>query len=252
MKQSGEEKTNVETAIVPFVSSKLKFADTCKKSERAVIVGGRRYVLVQGKWNGEVFSEKFGTALFDGAIVLSHYLKDHCEELIREVRGSIVELGCGIGLVSIVASTLLSHEKATTTVVATDADPKLLELVERNAKKNLNTQESTRLKTKILKWGSTCPKDGENVGLIVGSEIVACPYAEALPKLVQTLSDLMSGGARAIISYKPRLKSEDIFFDLAKEKFNIEWIGRSRIHRDFNRRVGIERIGIFILSNKKK
>ena len=108
------------------------------------------------------------------------------------------------------------------------------------------------LKTKILKWGSTCPKDGENVGLIIGSEIVACPYAEALPKLVQTLSDLMSGGARAIISYKPRLKSEDIFFDLAKEKFNIEWIGRSKIHRDFNRRVGIERIGIFILSNKLK
>ena len=144
----------------------------------------------------------------------------------------------------------MSHEKAT--VVATDADPKLLELVERNAKKNLNTKESTRLKTKALKWGSTCPKDGENVGLIIGSEIVACPYAEALPKLVQTLSDLMSGGARAIISYKPRLKSEDIFFDLAKEKFNIEWIGRSKIHRDFNRRVGIERIGIFILSNKKK
>ena len=55
--ESGEEKTNVETAIVPFVSSKLKFADTCKKSERAVIVGARRYVLTQGKWNGEEFSE---------------------------------------------------------------------------------------------------------------------------------------------------------------------------------------------------
>ena len=41
---------------------------------------------MQGKWNGEEFSEKFGTALFDGAIV-SHYLKDHCEELMRGAWG---------------------------------------------------------------------------------------------------------------------------------------------------------------------
>ena len=92
--------------------------------------------------------------------MLSHYLKDHCEELMRDCVQIVVELGCGIGLVSIVASTLLSHEKAT--VVATDADPKLLELVERNAKKNLNTQESARLKTKVLKWGLNARKDGEN------------------------------------------------------------------------------------------
>ena len=154
--ESGEEKTNVETAIVPFVSSKLKFADTCKKSERAVIVGARRYVLTQGKWNGEEFSEKFGTALFDGAIVLSHYLKDHCEELMREVRGNVVELGCGIGLVSIVASTLLSHEKAT--VVATDADPKLLELVERNAKKKFEHTRVGTIENKGFEVGFNMPQ----------------------------------------------------------------------------------------------
>ena len=239
---------NDSTAIVPFVSAKVKFADTCRKSERAVIIGERRYVLFQGKWNGVEFTEKFGTALFDAAIVLAHFLKEHCADLIKEESRNIVELGCGVGLVSIVASTLLGDEKAK--IIATDGDPKLLELVERNAKENLNSDERKRLRTKVLMWGSTSPKDGENVGLIIGSEIVACPYIEALPSLVQTLSDLMSGGARAIISYKPRLKSEDIFFDLAKEKFDIEWIGRSKIHRDFNRRVGIERIGIFILTKK--
>ena len=62
------------------------------------------------------------------------------------------------------------------------------------------------------------PKDGENVGLIIGSEIVACPYAEALPKLVQTLSDLMSGGARAMEAAQTQTQIEDIF--LASQRKN--------------------------------
>jgi predicted nicotinamide N-methyase len=235
------------TAIVPYVGTKEKWTEKCRKHERAMLIGGRRYVLEQGKWNGEEFREKFGTAVYDASIVLSHYIADH--NVLKTTKCKhVIELGCGVGLVSIVASTLLSE---TAQVVATDYDSKLLELVERNASKNLKEKESKRLRTKVLKWGSTCPKDGENVDLILGSDIVACPYAEALPLLVKTLCDLMSNGARAIIAYKPRLKSEDIFFQLAREKFDIKWIGRSKIHRDFNKRVGVERIAIFILTRKK-
>ena len=69
----------------------------------------------------------------------------------------------------------------------------------------------------------------------MGSDIVACPYAAALPKLIESLLALTTNrDAEIVIAYQGRLKDEDIFFDLAKEHFTLPWLPRRALHRDYN------------------
>lgn len=192
----------------------------------------------------------FGACVFDSSVVLSHLLsesKRFASYFESSNRSVVVELGCGCGLVSIVAAA-----RGAFNVFATDGDEGSLRLARENVEDNLIDGERKRVAVKQLLWGDIDhTKSLGKVDLVVGSDIVACPYAAALPKLVDTLLVLTESGARVVIAYKPRLKEEDIFFTLAKKHFDIEWVPSHEIHRDYNKRTGAECIKVFVLRRRR-
>lgn len=245
-------------ALVPYVSSKTQFVEAAKREKRSYYVGGRIYTIKQ-RWNEGDTRLGFGGAVFDSAVVLSHLLmsRKYRKEVVEADR--VVELGCGLGLSSIVAAAI--RKKC---VIATDGDPDLFDLVLENAKNNLDAVAFASFQTKRLLWGSKTDADAvmkkecsfsekTTRTLVIGSDIVACPYAKALPALVETLRYLLQNGgsAKAIIAYKPRLRSEDVFFEEARKHFDVSWVSQSDIHRDYRSRTGAEEIKVFELSLRR-
>ena len=73
-----------------------------------------------------------GSALWDGAILLADFLQQRRTQRLATVRGRrVVEVGCGLGLVSTVLALLEAGE-----VVATDGDTALLPLTRKNIVRN--------------------------------------------------------------------------------------------------------------------
>ena len=68
------------------------------------------------------------------------------------------------------------------------------------------------------------------VDIILGSDITACPYAAALPKLVDTLFALSTPGRTTVLlAHKDRHNSETKFWELARQRFVVRELPRSCI-----------------------
>ncbi|CAI5742796.1 unnamed protein product [Peronospora destructor] len=164
----------------------------------------------------------FGASVYDSAIALSLYLAAH-RDLVKGKR--IIELGCGPGLVGIVAAHLEPRS-----IVITDGDPASVALTQRNIEVN-NLSEEICTAEKYL-WGDLnhhlVPTTGSrsHYDVILGADIVACPYDSAFEALMKSLGELAGSETLVLLAYKKRQNSEENFFETFKKAFDIEPIDK--------------------------
>ena len=156
-----------------------------------------------------------GLRTWDACLHLGTYLATEGKSLI--MGKSVLELGVGTGLLSIICAGPLSAAY----VLATDGDPEVGKTIETNIKLNRHhSRTSARripLEARVLNWdssstlGSVLPSKGGNVlyDTILGADITYSPDSvEALASTLGGLSDLCPN-AEIIIS--ATIRNEDTF-----------------------------------------
>ena len=125
-------------------------------------------------------SGKTGLAVWNSALLLTRVLQQVAPNLLQELSSNsetttILELGCGTGLVSIVADKLLNSNAAPSatgkaTILATDGNPDVVDLAQRNIQRNQCSAETT--KAVELQWGLLNAMDYcEVADVVLGSDL---------------------------------------------------------------------------------
>jgi protein N-lysine methyltransferase METTL21A len=175
-----------------------------------------------------------GAAVYPASIILSDYLDKHANLYNKNV----LELGGGHGYSGIAAAVCGAKY-----VVTTDGDDVSLSLTQKNINEN---NVNTNCHAMKLLWGDTnhieqvknafykssSSDDCNAVDVIIGSDITACPYADALPMLIDTLEKLSTKSTIILLSHKSRNVEEELFWDQASIHFKIKKLDRF-MHSDF-------------------
>jgi predicted nicotinamide N-methyase len=136
--------------------------------------------------------------------VLAAYLAKRGPEYLK---GNILELGSGTGLVGLVAGILGGR------VWITDQAP-LLDIMKRNVSLNALEDSLTVLE---LNWGAPLPPI-PRPDMVLAAD---CVYFEpAFPLLVDTLSDLADNETEILFCYKKRRKADKRFFTILRKRFS--------------------------------
>ena len=182
----------------------------------------------------------FGASVYDCSIVLSYFLCSiECEKNLQNK--SIIELGCGPALASVVCGIILN----TSIVIATDGDLSSVNLATHNIMLNNNGNKSDKVCSMQLFWGNrTHINDAlqkltttttTKFDFIILSDVVALVYTEAFDALLQTLEELSNENTVIYLCYQKRHFTENIFFEKLKDskKYDVKKLPRSSIHQDF-------------------
>ncbi|KAG1693119.1 hypothetical protein DVH05_023898 [Phytophthora capsici] len=222
--------TSSTYALVPF-TFRNPFHDALRDATRWFPIAGKR-IRIDQAWQNDGKGGTalgFGASVYDAAIALSLYLASRLE-LVEGNR--IIELGCGPGLVGVVAAHLKPKS-----IVITDGDPASVALTQRNIQVNNLSGEVCTAEEYL--WGDLehhlVPKVGghEHYDVILGADIVACPYASAFDKLMESLQEMTGPDTLVLLAYKKRQHSEEKFFDKLEKVFDIDQVGQSELHPDF-------------------
>ncbi|KAL3673378.1 hypothetical protein V7S43_001093 [Phytophthora oleae] len=216
-------------ALVPF-SFRNPFHDALRDATRWFPIAGKR-IRIDQAWQSDGKGGTalgFGASVYDAAIALSLYLASH-PDLVEGNR--VIELGCGPGLVGVVAAHLEPKS-----VVITDGDPASVALTQRNIQVNSLSGEVCTAEEYL--WGDLehhlVPKvGGQHFDVILGADIVACPYAEAFEGLMKSLQEMAGPQTLVLLAYKKRQNSEEKFFETLEKVFDIDQVGQSELHPDF-------------------
>ena len=230
------------TALVPF-SHASQFVDPLALSERVFTVRDVTIKIKQGmKRDGRGGTLLgFGAAVYPSAILLTHFLDNHYPS--GKLTGkTVLELGCGVGMCGIAACVCGAGK-----VIATDGDERSVELTLENIERNKQAfQSESQIFAEKLAWAdkSDTARVADLVGsggvdLIIGSDIAACPYAEALPLLLECLLTFCGPSTTIIMTHKDRNVVEESFWSMAKEHFVVTSLPRSLIHPDFRGDMGL-------------
>jgi predicted nicotinamide N-methyase len=233
------------TMVVPF-SHASSYTDPLSLPSRVFTVNGTTVRITQsmqrdGK-GGTALG--FGAAVYPSAIVLAHFLDVHYPRRLL-VGKTVLELGCGVGFCAIAAA-LCGAGK----VIATDGDPRSVQLTRDNIANNTDVllqataagaAEVTSVKLRWADLADTARVAGKidtstgggGVDLIIGSDIAACPYVEALPLLLECLLTFCGKQTTVLLTHKDRNVVEESFWSLAKEHFVVTSLPRSMLHPDF-------------------
>mmetsp|Transcript_23181 Transcript_23181/g.50884 ORF Transcript_23181/g.50884 Transcript_23181/m.50884 type:complete len:785 (-) Transcript_23181:87-2441(-) len=198
-----------------------------------------------------------GVALWEASFVLAEWLarqkgglwdSDLPSLLPRRCRlrdwtkASVVELGAGLGLPSIVAS----HHGAT--VVATDGDSTVLRLLKTNVERNL--PKAARGAKKLLRASQLLWGDSDAItklglkgrpDVVLAADVVYASSSEELStKLIDTMLNLSGPNTLLIMSNIMRFphghkQGEEGFFDACAKRFDICSLPRHVLHSDFQR-----------------
>ncbi|CAG9311697.1 METTL21A_2 [Blepharisma stoltei] len=156
-----------------------------------------------------------GGAQWNAGLVLARYLSKE----IQIKTGKSIELGCGLGLISIVLS-IMGFQ-----VTATDGNYALLNWTRRNFEANLN--DSDRWSIEHLIWGENehiREKSLEEWDLIVGADVLYGEYASMIA-FINTLISLSRSETKIYVAQQIRYPdSEEIFLNELKKSFEIEII----------------------------
>lgn len=214
---------------------------------------GPTIVRIKQSWNeeeghlddGEGSAFGLGAIVYATEVVLSFYLRDHRESMVRDKR--VLELGCGTGLAGIVCacSGLGARE-----VVLSDGDSTLLQLTKENVELN---GVSSVTRTAALPWGESREETAKRLGttapfdLVLASDCVALPYASQVDALLATISSVSGPETRIILAQKCRADFgagavERRFFRRASRLFQVSEVARERLHADFR---GDNRLQLF-------
>ncbi|KAK1948097.1 Protein N-lysine methyltransferase METTL21A [Phytophthora citrophthora] len=222
--------TSSTCALVPF-SFRNPFHDALRDATRWFPIAGKR-IRIDQAWQSDGKGGTalgFGASVYDAAVALSLYLASH-RELVEGSR--VIELGSGPGLVGVVAAHLEPKS-----VVITDGDPASVALTQRNIQVNSISGEVCTAEEYL--WGDLkhhlVPKVGglEHYDVILGADIVACPYASAFDGLMKSLQEMAGLETLVLLAYKKRQNSEDKFFEKLEKVFEIDQVGHSELHPDF-------------------
>lgn len=172
-------------ALVPYTLHNVA-TEMLRLPTRSIPLGGRDWRFEQRP--GPALS--FGAAVYPCAIVLAHYIATH-PHVFAGAR--VVELGAGLGLASMLAAHVGAH------AIATDGDGGVLAL----CRAALDANGMARVPALRLVWGDAGDLAGVRAALaalptggplvVIAADVVAAPYAAALPALVATLGELLSG-----------------------------------------------------------
>lgn len=212
-------------ALVPF-SFRNPFHDALRDPLRRFPIAGRQLEIEQGWQNdgrgGTAIG--FGASVYDAAILLSLYVDTH-QGLVHGKR--VIELGCGPGLVAVAAA----HAGAQC-VVATDGDPTSVELTQRNLDRN----ECPNSHAEKFLWGDEDHSLlAHEFDVILGADIVACPYVDAFEALLASFRALArTPETLLLLAYKRRQDSEATFFTRMSQEFTIEHVPEAELHADFH------------------
>ena len=220
-------------ALVPFTYAS-PFADTLRLPERVVEVCGKVLRLKQryesdGRGGTEL---GFGASVYNASVALSLWLESNPAVLQRR---TVIELGCGPGLVSIAASML-----GASAVLCTDGDPASVALAEHNCNESLK-RDGCEVSCLRLRWGDTEDIDQAlshplftNSNIVLASDVVAPPYVHSYEALVSTMLRLCRGSeGRVVMAYQRRHHSDDLFWRRFRRVFAVETFPRESLHKDF-------------------
>ncbi|RLN87649.1 hypothetical protein BBJ28_00001127 [Nothophytophthora sp. Chile5] len=218
------------SALVPF-SFRNPFHDALRDATRWFPIAGKR-IRIDQAWQSDGRGGTalgFGASVYDAAIALSLYLEAH-----RGTVGGkrVIELGCGPGLVGVVAAHLNPKY-----VVITDGDPASVTLTRRNIATNALPDDLCVAEEYL--WGDVkhhlvpTPENPVHYDVILGADIVACPYASAFDALMASLRALAGPETLVLLAYKKRHGLEQEFFTVFEQSFDVTLIDRSELHPDF-------------------
>ncbi|KAF4028835.1 Lysine methyltransferase [Phytophthora infestans] len=186
------------SALVPF-SFRSPFHDALRDATRWFpIAGTSKRIRIDQAWQSDGrggTSLGFGASVYDAAIALSLYLASH-PDLIKG--GRVIELGCGPGLVGVVAAHLEPKS-----IVITDGDSASVALTQRNIKAN-DLSEDVCTAEEYL-WGDLehhLVSSNAKYDVILGADIVACPYASAFESLMVSLQQMAGPKTLILLAYK--------------------------------------------------
>jgi len=136
-----------------------------------------------------------GGVLWNSEIALTRFMEAQGDYL----GAKIVELGCGTALASI-----QSVKLGVKSVIASDVDPKALQLAKQNAVDNLDSDEMKSFSTAVYRFGDPLPKDWINANVVIASEVT---YDRKLwPELLKTFKQFKR--ATLLISCEFRREEE--------------------------------------------
>ena len=179
----------------------------------------------------------FGCSVYNCSFVLSHYLEKRPSLITGK---DVLELGCGPGLLSIVAG--IAGEA--TSVVATDGDDISVSLTSENIKANnfvcSSGSGSNKCTARRLLWGDTPDlqafhAEGKclHFDVILAADVVAVPYETAYDDLLFTFQKLLSPQGVVLLCYQQRHRTEERFFRRLRRDFSVEKVEQSELHADF-------------------
>ena len=158
-----------------------------------------------------------GSVLWSGSVILA----EHIRTSGIATGASVLELGAGLGLVSIVASCLGAS------VVATDGDEAILPVLQRNILRNLDSSQ-TPVDVRQLWWGDApAARALGSFDMIIGSDLVygsdsvVGPLARkaSFAQLLCTMWLMSDDGTTLVLAYRERKSIERLFFSKLWEHF---------------------------------
>ncbi|KAH9261197.1 hypothetical protein BASA81_000901 [Batrachochytrium salamandrivorans] len=164
----------------------------------------------------------FGSAVYPAAVALSEYISRLSPSVLTGKR--VLELGAGTGLCGIVASKLFALDN----LLVTDGDEATVHLCQRNCAFN----KVERYVCEKFLWGER-QLEGK-VDVVLACDIVAAPYREYFPALLNTFIMLQQANPALLVllGYTPRHVCElDFFQQLRASGFVVDRI--TDVHPDF-------------------
>lgn len=166
---------------------------SCQQMDQIVRFRAGRLLTINQDWGGSVST---GASVWNGENVAIKYLEKNLGS--EKLRGkTVIELGSGVGLSSLIASILGASE-----VVITDGNEDVLKLADENVQNNLDLHSSIR--TARLRWNTedeSAFKD-KKWDYILASDVTY--KKSAWTDLMHTISELSSAQTKTILSMEPR------------------------------------------------
>lgn len=213
-------------ALVAFSYRNL-FHDALRDATRWFPLAGTRIRIDQG-WKPDGrggTSIGFGASVYDAAVLLSLYLESHKDDIVDK---RVLELGCGPGLVGIAAA----HCGARS-VMLTDGDPASVALTQHNIEANALASSVAHAREYLWGDAANALHHESAFDVIVGADIVACPYAGAFDALLASFRALAGPDTLLLLAYKLRHGSERGFFERFELEFDVLQVPVEELHPDF-------------------